>query len=296
MARAEVQDGIELDYETFGEPGDPPLLLVMGLGAQMVSWDEAFCERLAGEGFRVVRYDNRDVGRSTKIETDEPLDLQGALAAAFTGGQVRAPYLLADMADDAFGLLDHLGIGRAHVVGASMGGMIAQTMAITRRERLLSVTSIMSTTGDLAVGAPSEAAMALLMRPPARSKDEYLEMTVAGERLLNGTTFPFDEERSRRRAQRQWDRGYHPAGVGRQLLAILASGDRTAALRSVQVPFLVVHGDADPLVAHSGGTATADAVPGAELVTIEGMGHNLPVGAWDRVVDAVVGHARQVVG
>lgn len=293
MPTAEVQDGIELEYETFGDATDDPLLLVMGLGAQMVAWDTAFCQRFVDEGFFVVRYDNRDVGRSTKIESDEPLDVPGALTAAFTGGEVKAPYLLQDMADDAFGMLDALGIGTAHVVGASMGGMIVQTMAITRPERLRSVTSIMSTTGDPAVGGASEEAMALLVRPPARSREEYLESTVAAEQLLNGTTIPFDAERSRRRAEVQWDRGYHPVGVGRQLIAILASGDRTEALGSVTVPFLVIHGDADPLVGYTGGEATAKAVPGAELVTIAGMGHNLPVPAWDEIVSAVVAHARK---
>jgi pimeloyl-ACP methyl ester carboxylesterase len=293
MPTAEVSEGIELEYETFGDAADDPLLLVMGLGAQMVAWDEAFCRRFVDEGFFVIRYDNRDVGRSTKIESDEPLDVAGALAAAFTGGEVRAPYLLSDMADDAFGLLDALGIESAHVVGASMGGMIVQTKAISRPERLRSVTSIMSTTGDTAVGGATEEAMALLVRPPATTKEEYIASAVASERLLNGPTIPFDEERSRKRAEVQWERGYHPVGVGRQLIAILASGDRTEALRSVEVPFLVIHGDADPLVGYSGGQATAEAVPGAELVTIEGMGHNLPVAAWDQMVEAIVAHARK---
>ncbi|HUF32746.1 MAG TPA: alpha/beta hydrolase [Acidimicrobiales bacterium] len=293
MSTAEVQDGIELEYETFGDAAGDPLLLVMGLGAQMVAWDAAFCQRFADEGFFVVRYDNRDVGRSTKIESDEPLDVPGALVAAFTGGEVKAPYLVQDMADDAFGLLDALGIGSAHVVGASMGGMIVQAMAISRPERLRSVTSIMSTTGDPAVGGASEEAMALLVRPPAQSREQYLEATVAAEQLLNGPTIPFDAERSRRRAEVQWDRGYYPVGVGRQLIAILASGDRTEGLGSVAVPFLVIHGDADPLVGYTGGEATAKAVPGAELMTIEGMGHNLPVPAWDEIVPAVIAHARK---
>jgi pimeloyl-ACP methyl ester carboxylesterase len=294
MSRATVQDGIELEYETFGSSDDAPMLLVMGLGGQMTAWDPEFCQRLVGEGFYVIRYDNRDVGLSTRV-APEGFDLNRAIAAAFTGGQIEPPYRLADMAADAVGLLDHLGIDSSHVVGVSMGGMIVQTLAIEHAGRVRSVSSIMSTTGDRSVGQATAEAAALLSRPPASARDEYVESTVEAEHLLNGGVVPVDEERVRRRAEHAWERSYDPAGVGRQLVAILGSPDRTAALGSVTVPFQVLHGDKDPLVGYSGGEATAKAVPDAELVTIEGMGHNLPVVFWDQVVAAIVDHARKAV-
>jgi pimeloyl-ACP methyl ester carboxylesterase len=289
MPKAQA-NGMELEYDTTGDPGAPPLLLVMGLGAQMIAWDDELCERLAAAGFFVIRFDNRDAGLSTKVASADGFDVMGAIGAALSGQPVDAPYLLTDMADDAFGLLDHLGIERAHVVGASMGGMIAQTMAITRPERVATLTSIMSTTGNRDVGAATPEAMALLMARPPSTRDEYIANAVSSSRLLHGSVLPFDEARAADRAAASFDRCFHPQGVGRQLVAIIASGDRTEALAGVDVPTLVVHGDADPLVGHSGGVATAEAVPGAQLLTIEGMGHDLPVDAWDQVVGAIVAH------
>jgi pimeloyl-ACP methyl ester carboxylesterase len=288
MPKAQA-NGIELEYDTTGDPGAPPLLLVMGLGAQMIVWDDEFCARLADRGFWVIRFDNRDVGLSTKVEA-EGFNVPAAIGAALTGGTVEAPYLLTDMADDAFALLDHLGIERAHVVGASMGGMIAQTMAIRRPERVATLTSIMSTTGSQDVGNATPEALALLMTSPPSSRDEYLANAASSSRLLHGGVLPFDEQRAVDRAAASYDRCFYPAGVGRQLVAILASGDRTPSLAGCRVPTLVVHGDADPLVDHSGGVATAEAVPGAELLTIAGMGHDLPVEKWDEIVDAIAGH------
>jgi pimeloyl-ACP methyl ester carboxylesterase len=264
---------------------------VMGLGTQMIAWDEELCQRFADRGFFVIRFDNRDVGLSTKIEAPD-LDVAAAIGAALAGQPPDAPYLLTDMADDAFGLLDHLGIDRAHVVGASMGGMIAQTMAIARPERVATLTSIMSTTGDPDVGTATPEAMALLMTRPPADREAYVANAVASSRLLHGPVLPFDEARAADRAARSFDRCFHPAGVGRQLVAIIASGDRTAALADVAVPTLVIHGDVDPLVNHSGGVATAKAVPGAQLLTIAGMGHGLPPERWDEIVDAIVAHAR----
>ncbi len=294
MSRAQA-NGIELEYDTFGDEGDPPILLVMGLGAQMTAWDDDFCRRLAARGFRVVRFDNRDVGLSTKFDSADGLDIPAALLAFVSGGKVdvRPPYLLTDMAEDAFGLLDALGIAAAHVVGASMGGMIAQTMAITRPERVLSLTSIMSTTGDRGVGSATPEALTLLMTRPPDDRAGYVANAVNASRLLHGNVLPFDEERTAARAGGFFDRSYYPVGTGRQLVAILASGDRTPALAAVEAPTLVVHGDADPLVDHSGGVATAKAVPGAELRTIEGMGHDLPLERWDEVIDAIVDHVTQ---
>jgi pimeloyl-ACP methyl ester carboxylesterase len=283
-------NGIELEYDTRGDPGAPPLLLVMGLGAQMTAWDDELCDQLAAAGFFVIRFDNRDVGLSTKIESGDGFDVVSAIGAALGGGTPDAPYLLRDMADDAFGLLDHLGIERAHVVGASMGGMIAQTMAITRPERVATLTSIMSTTGDPTVGTATPEALAILMTRPPSGRDEYVTNAVSTMRLLHGPVLPFDEQRAAERAAGFYDRCFHPAGVGRQLVAILASGDRTEDLAGCRIPTLVVHGDADPLVDHTGGVATAKAVPEAELLTIEGMGHDLPMEKWGEVVDAVVAH------
>jgi pimeloyl-ACP methyl ester carboxylesterase len=295
VGRAQA-NGIELEYDTFGDDADPALLLVMGLGAQMVAWDEEFCRLLAGRGFHVIRFDNRDVGLSTRFEHADDLNVPAAVMASLSGGKVEAPYRLGDMADDAFGLLDALGLERAHVVGVSMGGMIAQTMAIAHPERLRSLTSIMSTTGDREVGNPTPEALTLLMTRPPSDRDGYLDNAVSSSRLLHGNVLPFDADRARERAGLAFDRAFYPIGVGRQLVAILASGDRTDALGGVTVPTLVIHGDADPLVDHSGGVATAKAVPGAELRTIEGMGHDLPVECWDEIVDAIARHAARADG
>ena len=292
MARARL-DGIELEYETLGSRTDPPVLLVMGLGAQLVAWDDEFCDRLVAKGLFVIRYDNRDVGLSTHLSDAPQLNLMEVFSAYLSGQKVDVPYRLTDMAEDAFGLLDHLGIDAAHVVGVSMGGMIGQTMAIVRPERVLTLTSIMSSTGNRLVGGSTSEATAMLLTPPPTEREEYVKTRIESSRLLNGGVRPFDEERARRRAGRSFDRSFDPPGVGRQLAAIIASGDRTAALRSVDCPTLVVHGDADPLVDHSGGVATAKAVPGAELHTVAGMGHDLPESTWDEVVDVI---ARHVLG
>ena len=278
-------NGIELHYDETGEQDGAPLLLIMGLGAQMIVWDDDFCAALADRGFRVIRFDNRDVGLSTKLD-DRPSANAAMLAGAMAGQPVEAPYLLSDMAADAVGLLDHLGIDAAHVVGASMGGMIAQTVAIEHPERVLSLTSIMSTTGDPSVGAPTGEAVTALLTPRPESRDAAIELGVANARVISSPDH-FDEERARARAIATYDRCYHPAGFGRQLLAVVASGDRTERLRSLDVPTLVIHGDKDPLVTPSGGEATAAAIPGAELLVLEGMGHDLPPSYWAQIVEAV---------
>jgi pimeloyl-ACP methyl ester carboxylesterase len=288
MPRANV-NGIELEYEMFGDEAAPPLLLVMGLGAQMIAWEDGFCTQLAAKGYRVIRFDNRDVGLSTK--TDGPLP---DIMACLGGDASSANYLLQDMADDAVGLLDVLGIRAAHVVGASMGGMIAQTIAIRHPDRVLSLCSIMSTTGAPDVGAPTSEAMQELLRPVSTNKEDYLEASVRSSKVIGSTGFPFDEERARSRAELHYERCYHPMGVARQLAAILASGDRTEGLANVTVPTVVIHGDADPLVTPTGGEATAKAVPGADHVVIEGMGHDLPEGAWPQVLDAITTNTSKV--
>jgi pimeloyl-ACP methyl ester carboxylesterase len=282
-------NGIELAYEEFGDPGAPAVLLIMGLGVQMLGWDAELCELLAERGFRAVRFDNRDVGRSTKIEGGRRPDV----VAAAMGDVSSASYTLDEMADDCAGLLDHLGVEAAHVVGASQGGMIAQTLAIRHPERVLSLVSIMSSTGDRAVGQPHpEAIPALLTSPPA-DRDGYAEFVVGAFRTIGSPGFEADEERLRQRAKASFDRGYYPEGTARQLLAVLASGDRTEALRGLDVPAVVIHGTDDPLIDVSGGRATAAAIPGAKLQLIEGMGHDLPRELWPRFVDLIVENAER---
>jgi pimeloyl-ACP methyl ester carboxylesterase len=286
IARA---NGIEIVYEEFGDPADPTMLLVMGLGVQMLGWDEELCALLAVRGYHVVRFDNRDVGRSTKIRGGSSVNL----IAAISGDLSSASYTLTDMAGDCAGLLDHLGVEAAHLVGASQGGMIGQTLAIERPARVLSLTSIMSTTGDPSVGQPHpEALPALMTRPPA-DPDGYSEFVVSAWRVIGSPGFDHDEEALRARARASYDRGVHSDGTARQLVAILASGDRTEPLRRLDVPTLVIHGTDDPLIDVSGGKATAAAVPGAELVLIEGMGHDLPRALWPRFVDLIVANAER---
>ena len=274
---------VEIAYETFGDPQRPPVLLVMGLATQMLGWPDEFCAELAGRGLFVVRFDNRDVGLSTHLHDTPPPDL----GAAFAGEPSQASYLLSDMARDAVGLIDALGLDGAHLVGASMGGMIAQAAAIEHPERVRSLTSIMSTTGDRTVGGATDAAMAALLSPPASDREGAVRRAVDAFRVVGSPGFEFDEQAVRDRAGLSYDRAYDPAGVARQLVAVLTSGDRTQALRSVGVPTLVIHGAADPLVDVSGGRATAAAVPDAELLVVDGMGHDLPREVWPRLVDRI---------
>jgi pimeloyl-ACP methyl ester carboxylesterase len=282
-------NGIELAYEAFGDPTDRTVLLIMGLGVQMLGWDAEFCELLAGRGFCVVRFDNRDVGRSTKIEGGRRPDLM----AAVTGDLKSASYTLDEMADDSAGLLDHLGVEAAHVVGASQGGMIAQTLASRHPGRVLSLVSIMSSTGNRAVGQPHPEAFAALLTSPPPDRDGYAEFVVRVFRTIGSPGFEADEAKLRERAQASFDRGYYPEGTARQLVAILASGDRTEALRRLDVPTLVIHGTDDALIDVSGGKATAEAIPGAELELIEGMGHDLPGELWPRFVDLIAANAER---
>jgi len=282
-------NGITLFYDTFGNPRDPAILLVMGLGAQMTLWDPAFCEALAERGFHVIRFDNRDAGLSTKIEGGPAPDIAKAMA----GDPSSASYTLWDMADDAAGLLDSLGIARAHIVGASMGGMIVQAIAIRHPDRVLSMTSIMSTTGDQEVGQSQPEAMAALLSPPPASREEAIDLMVRTMQVIGSPGYPADEAELRKRTGEAYDRSNYPAGMARQLVAIVASGDRTEELKNVSVPTLVIHGEDDPLVTLSGGQATARAVPGAKLLTVPGMGHDMPAQLRDRFVEASVENARK---
>ncbi|HEX2397521.1 MAG TPA: alpha/beta hydrolase [Solirubrobacteraceae bacterium] len=279
-------NGLDIAHETFGDPGDPPLLLVMGLAAQMLLWREELCELLAERGFFVIRFDNRDVGRSSKTAGPPP-----RIWPALLGRRVDAAYTLDDLADDAVGLLDELGIEAAHVVGASMGGMIAQTIAARHPDRVLSLTSIMSTTGDRKVGRARRRMLPILLRRARSGRARNVARAVRVFRAIGSPGFPFDEESVRELAGRSYDRCFHPAGAAHQLAAILASGDRTTALRSIRAPTLVIHGTDDPLVDVSGARATAAAIPDAQLMLIDGMGHDLPRQLWPRIVDAIRANA-----
>ena len=280
-------NNIDIEYESFGDPSSPPMLLIMGLAVQMVAWPDGFCRMLADRGFHVVRFDNRDIGRSSMIEGGpEP-----NIFAAMTGDTSTASYTLEDMADDAAGLLDALGIPAAHVVGASMGGMIAQTLAIRHPGRVLSLTSIMSTTGDPTVGQSKPEAMVALLTPPPTTREEAVERGVRIFRTIGSEAELFDEAFVREMAGVSWDRNPSHEGVPRQLLAIVASGDRTERLRRLSIPALVIHGERDPLVTPSGGEATAAAIPGARLITVARMGHDLPRQLWPRFVDAIAANA-----
>jgi pimeloyl-ACP methyl ester carboxylesterase len=280
-------NGIEIEYDTFGNPDAEPLLLIMGLGAQMVLWEEDFCTLLADRGHFVIRFDNRDIGLSTKLAAHGAPNVLQMFLDAQAGNSVTAPYTLDDMADDAAGLLDALGIPRAHVCGASMGGMIAQTLAIRHPSRVKSLVSIMSTTGASDLPPPRPEAATVLLTPVPADRDGAIERGVMVFRTIGSPGFPFDEDGVRARAALQYDRCHHPEGQMRQLAAILAHGSRREKLRDLSVPTLVVHGADDPLVPVEGGRDTAAAIPGAELLIIDGMGHDNPREAWPRVVDSI---------
>ena len=280
---------VELCWQRFGDDSDPPLLLIMGLGAQMILWPEGFCELLAERGFGVIRFDNRDCGRSTVLDGAASPSISEALA----GNTADAPYTLSDMAADTGGLLDALGIGRAHVVGSSLGGMVAQTLAIEHPERVLTLASVMSTTGDPEVGRPTPVGMEALTTKAPADREGYIEATVRARELIGSPGFPRDEAYRRELAARAFDRGYHPDGTLRQVVAIVASGDRTSRLRELDVPTVVIHGEDDVLIDVSGGRATAAAIPGARLVLIPGMGHDLPPGVWETIADAIVANTER---
>jgi pimeloyl-ACP methyl ester carboxylesterase len=291
---APLSNGIDLCYQTFGDPNAEPLLLVMGLGGPMIWWDPDFCAMLANAGFYVLRFDNRDTGRSTRMRTQRVT--RGTLVKAFLGQNVRAPYTLQDMADDAFGLLDHLGIESAHIAGISMGGMIVQTMALSRPERVRSLTSIMSTTGRRTVGWQDPKLFPRLLEKSPTTLEAYLESNASFWLLIGSPGYPFDEETLTQRARDTWDRGINPPGVLRQMVAILTQPDRTRPLHSLRVPTLVIHGLQDRMVHVSGGRATAHAVPGADLLLIQGMGHDLPTELFLHLVEAIRGVANRAAG
>jgi pimeloyl-ACP methyl ester carboxylesterase len=289
MPTTSVNGGIELEYEAIGSPDDPTMLLVMGLAGQLIAWPDGFCAQLAERGFHVVRFDNRDCGLSTKLDGVEVA--LGAVMGAALGGQPipEVPYTLTDMAADTVGLLDHLGVDRAHLVGASMGGMIAQHVAIEHPERLLSLVSVMSMSGEPEYGAPDPEAAQLLFTPPPTGRDEYIERAV--DMAVIASKRYFDLERAKEHAARAYDRAFYPQGAARQLAAIYASGPRTATLPDVKAPTLVIHGRDDRLITPSGGERTAELIPGASLYLVADMGHDLPEPLWPLLLDAITSHA-----
>jgi len=283
---ADIGGAMRLCYETFGRDADPPMLLIMGLGTQMIGWPDDFCGRLAERGFYVVRFDNRDIGHSTKIYGRPPTPAQ-LLRRRIDP----VLYTLSDMAADAAGLLSTLGLAPAHVVGASMGGMIAQTLAAERPETVRSLVSIMSNTGNRWKGQPAVGIYRYLLRASPTEREAYIDYQARVFEAIGSQGLPQDHERIRDMVARSYDRGHDPAGSGRQLGAIIASGDRTAELGKITAPTLVIHGSTDRMVALSGGKATAEAIPGARLMVVEGMGHDLPTAAWPQLIPAIADHA-----
>ena len=284
-------NGVALCYQSFGDPTHPTVLLIMGLGTQMIAWDEVFCAQLAERGFRVIRFDNRDIGKSTWLDHLDVPNPMALIAKAAIGLKPKVPYTLADMAADTVGLLDDLGIAKAHVVGASMGGMIGQVMAISHPDRLLSFTSIMSTTGNSKLPSAKPEAAGMLIAKPVDNETDFVAFYKKLMTTLRAGDFPEDEALDEARGLAAYRRGYHPAGSARQLAAIIASGNRTEALKGVRVPTLVIHGRPDPLVPVEGGMATAEAIPGAKLLIIERMGHAFPLSTWSTVIGAIADHA-----
>ena len=281
---ASLPSGIDLCYETFGKPDDPPVLLIMGLGGPMNWWSTEFCERLAARDFFVIRYDNRDTGRSTKLRQHR---VTKADIVRTSIGLGRAPYSIGDLAIDAIGLLDHLGLDRVHVVGVSMGGMIGQTLAIDHRERVLSLTSIMSTTGRRTVGRFHPKLLPLLLGSAGSTRDSYAKQAIRSANALASPAYPPAYEASLARAHETYDRGWSASGTARHILAVLTQPDRTKRLSEIDVPVTVVHGMNDPLVNRSGGRATARAIRGAEHVEIDGMGHDLPPALYEQFIEAI---------
>jgi pimeloyl-ACP methyl ester carboxylesterase len=285
--RVGVGGSITICCERFGDPADPPLVLIMGLGRQMIAWPPALCELLAARGFHVVRFDNRDIGCSTHVSTAPPTTAQ-LIARRFHPDQ----YTLADMARDTAGVIDALALRPAHIVGASMGGMIGQTLAARHPKHVRSLVSVMSTTGRTGIGWAAPSTLAMMFRSPPRDRERALDRAAAVWRHIGSHGFPFDERAARELVSREADRDRRSvAGTARQLAAVITSGDRTAELETIAAPTLVIHGDRDRMVHPSGGRATADAIPGARLITIAGMGHDLPADLIPRLVELVGDHA-----
>ena len=296
MAKA-ATNGIQIEYDTFGKPGEPPLLLIAAMACQLIHWDEALCEQLARRGHYVIRFDNRDTGLSTRLVEGGIPDIGKIIEARMKDEEIRPPYTFEDMADDAVGLLDAFGIEKAHICGVSMGGMIAQTIALNHQQRALSLISIYCHSGNPALPPPTPEAFEYLITPPPLEREANIAYTLDVWRAFSGKGFALDEDWHRKIATRAYDRAFYPEGVARQMAAVLTQKNRKPDLGSVSVPTLVIHGDDDPLVPVEGGRETAEAIPGAELIIIEGMGHDLPHygnGAWRQIVDEIVNHTQKI--
>ncbi len=280
-------NGITVTYDSFGDPTNPALLLVMGLGGQMIAWDPDFCQMLADLDLYVIRFDNRDVGLTSHFDEEGVPDMAKLTTEMMNGLTPDIPYTLDDMAADGVALLSELGIDRAHICGASLGGMIVQAMCINHPERIISMTSIMSTTGNPALPPASPEAMAALTSERTNDLEESMQRAVEVAQVIGSTGYPLDEERIRRKAAESFKRAFNPDGVARQMAAVMAHGDRRPGLRQLSIPSLVIHGTVDPLVPVTSGLDTHDNIPGAELLLIEGMGHDMPVGAWPQIVDGI---------
>ena len=287
---AVVGDGVELCYQTVGDPADEPLLLLMGLGGSMTWWDDGLCSALAAAGFFVIRYDQRDTGRSTWVEGPRSPGIRTLLQAVVGLGE-DPPYALGDLADDAVGLLDHLEVDAAHLLGVSMGGMVAQTLAIAAPDRVRTLTSVMSTTGRRTVGWQDPLVIPRLLKPPARTEEGYVERFADFAEVIGSRGYAVDRERLEDRARAIWRRGVNPRGALHHMLAVLSQPDRTDALATLDVPALAIHGLRDRMVHRSGGIATAEAIPGAAVLLLPGLGHDLPPGTFDILVRAVRGLA-----
>jgi pimeloyl-ACP methyl ester carboxylesterase len=295
MPQAQAND-IHIEYETIGNPSSTPILLIVGLSAQLIYWDEAFCSRLAQAGLYVIRFDNRDAGLSTKFEAAGIPDMSDIIRKLMSGQKVTPPYTIEDMAADAVGLLDALKIEKAHICGMSMGGMIAQSLAIHYPQRVLSLISIYSTTGNPQLPQPKPEVMRLLLAPPPGERDLFIQFETDVFRAFTGPRFGFNEEWIRETMGKAYDRAYYPQGTGRQLVAIMTQRNRKAELQGVKAPTLIIHGDSDPLVSVEAGKDTAEAVPGAKLVIMEGMGHDLPHGeAWARIANHIIAHTKKTL-
>ncbi len=290
-ATAVNANGIEIVYDAFGEPKAPLILLIMGLGRQMISWSNQFCTRLSERGYYVIRFDNRDAGLSTQFNDAGIPDFSKIRNAMLKGDEIQVPYNLNDMADDAIGLLNVLDIESAHVAGVSMGGMIAQTLGICHSHRIKTITSIMSSTGDPDLPSPTPEALKILLTPTPTDREGYIDSAVESAMVFSGPLHPVDEEYTRKMAAKFYDRSFNPSGVARQYAAIMASGNRKEQLKSLETPTLIIHGDSDPLIPLECGKDTARSIPGAALKIIKGLGHNLPPSAWSEIIGAIADHA-----
>ena len=288
-------NGIEIEYESLGNPGDRPIVLIMGLGMHLIGWPDGFCKLLTDRGYRLIRFDNRDMGLSSKIDAAGVPKIFGVMNDVAEGKQPVVPYLIRDMAADTAGLMDALNIPAAHIVGVSMGGMIAQALTIEYPHKVRSLISIMSTTGRADLPPPEQEVLVEMMKLP-KEREAAIQQMMILERVLTGPVFPFEEERSRDYSTRAHDRCYHRPGFARQFAAIIASPSRCDALKSIKTPALVIHGNRDPLVNIEGGKDAARCIPGARFLEIDGMGHYLSTQAWPAITDAIVELVREVDG